>query len=322
MDGPELNNTLNRLVFLGGPPRSGTTLAMRILEGHPDILGISDDHVHESWPLYYYGDHSGLVADLRRGIDSESARSRLLSELIPNGFLEGIADSPYTEMLPLSSLRQRPDGRILPADKERVRRACPPGSIPRNTRICLKSPEITHVLPQLAEAFPGALFVLVFRPIPETAESMFRMGNRVSKVAVFHKRWRRDEAAGEENAIPPAIPPEWRKIWSESEDFPRCVMNAASYIRAIAEYSRHIPEERLFVYNHADLRSHPERILAPMADFLKIDSEPLIAASGLVRRTFPEIPADLVRESGKWLRRLGMDQNLHRIEQLAGRSTG
>jgi len=311
---------LSHLVFIGGPPRSGTTLAMRILEGHPDILGISDDHVHESWPLYYYGDHSGLVADLRRGLDGESAQSKLSAALIRNNYLEGIADGPHTETLPLSNLRQRPDGRMLPADGKRVRRACPLDRIPRNTRICLKSPEITHVLPQLAQTFPGAVFILVFRPIIEIAESMLRMGNRISKVAVFHKRWRRDEVAGDKNAIPPAIPPEWRRIWSQADDFPRCVMNAASYIRAIAEYSRHIPKERLFVYNHVDMRRRPEKILESMAEFLKIDAEPLLAASGLVRKSSPEISADLVKQNEKWLCRLGMERDLRNTEQLAARS--
>ena len=98
----EKQELFSRLVFIGGPPRSGTTLAMRMLEMHPRVLGVSNDHVHESWTLYYYGDRRGLVADLRAGVPAQRVRDTLWAGLVRNGRLENIADVPHTANWPVS----------------------------------------------------------------------------------------------------------------------------------------------------------------------------------------------------------------------------
>lgn len=291
MTAPEKQELFSRLVFIGGPPRSGTTLAMRMLEMHPRVLGVSDDHVHESWILYYYGDRTGLVADLRAGVPATRVRDILWAGLVHNGRLENIAAVPHTADWPVSEPPQRPDGRELPADGRRRRRACAIEQLPANTLICLKSPEICHVLPELAGAFPRARFVLVFRALEEIAESMFRMGSRVSRLAVFHRRWREEKDAFGRLIPPPGVPCEWHGLWREASDFGRCVVYAAAYLKAMAEGVAALPADNVLVYDHGLLRRNPRQILSRLARFLEIDFGGFVSSLDQIRSTRPELDA-------------------------------
>ena len=279
----------SRLVFASGPPRSGTTLAMRILENHPGCLGVSDDHVHESWALYYYGNRTGILADLRTARTEKSLPAALWSELVRNGRLESIADVPHTMDWPLSQPRQRPDGRTLPADSRRRRRACALDQLPAGVRICLKSPEISHFLPELAAAFPQACFVLVFRSLEEIAESMFRMGNRVSRVAVFHRRWTAEKDTAGRLVPPPGVPSTWHGLWREVSDFGRCAIYAAAYLKAMAESVSTLPANRVFVYDHDQLRRSPEEILYRLAHWLGLDPDGFRPSVSLIHPAQPDL---------------------------------
>ena len=306
-----------RMVFVGGPPRGGTTLAIRLLERHPDILGIIHDHVHEFWPLYYYGDRSGVVADLRHGVASEAVRKTLYSGLIREGWLTGIADAPHTVFMPISPPPERPDGNSLPVDTERKLHALRVDQIPDRARLCIKSPEISHVLPQLSSAFSGARFVIVFRPLQEIAESMFRRGNRVKRVEIFHRRWRRDEAIHPENAIPPGVPLEWESLWRDSDDFSRCVIYGASFLDALIKGVGALAPEICFVYDHAKMRRGPDRIMAALAHFLDIDPIGLVGVDEWVRRDSPPISSDLLRIYQGVSKSLGLESIYRGLTQRA-----
>jgi len=307
-------------VIIIGCPRSGTTLAMRILENHPRCLGVSDDHVHESWSLYYYGNRTGILADLRVAPAKDSLPATLWSALIRNGRLECIADVPHTREWPLSKPRQRPDGRTLPTDNRRRRRARALGKLSAETRICLKSPEISHFLPELAAAFPHARFVLVFRSLEEIAESMFRMGNRVSRVAVFHRRWSTEKSTTGRLIPPPGVPEEWYGLWGEVSDFGRCAIYAAAYLKAMAEGVSNLPASRTFVYDHNQLRGTPEETLDRLARWMGIDAEGFRPSLPLIRSAQPDltsIPKDELRAIS---RQLGVNDRLEQLKSGISRS--
>ena len=67
------NDILNRLIFIGGSPRSGTTFAAQSLNHHPNIMTAIDDHVFECWRLFYYRTRVGLIQQIR---DSRQSLSR------------------------------------------------------------------------------------------------------------------------------------------------------------------------------------------------------------------------------------------------------
>jgi len=85
---------LEQIIFVGGPPRSGTTFVAKSINLHPGFVCAIDDHVYECWGLYYNRDRTGLVQDLRsRQINAEEAREILIKHLFADGQLIGAASS-------------------------------------------------------------------------------------------------------------------------------------------------------------------------------------------------------------------------------------
>jgi hypothetical protein len=181
-------------------------------------------------------------------------------------------------------------------------------------RLCLKSPEISFVLPELAEAFPRCRFILAYRPVLEIAESMYRKGNEWATPS-YHRRWTGEIDESGDLVAPPGVPGEWHGLWRTVSDFQRCVLYAASFVRAIALGMLQVSPDRIRVYDHSDLRARPSVLVTLLANFLDVEYSGFEGVISMIAPRVPRIPADLRTEheaiedtikSAEW------------VEQLAG----
>jgi hypothetical protein len=287
------------MIFAGGPPRSGTTLLARLLNAHPRIMVVADNSRLEYWGVYYYRSREGLVAQLRdHTLTPERARHYLAEKMVRKGYVWGAATSssryprvpppprpdqhlsPWTRLkkllkFRLAMMQGRPFGQLQ-------RRRVPLTEFVSNYRLCLKSPEIVFVLPQLAQAFPQTRFVLVFRSVLAVAESMYRKGQEW-KLDSYHRRWAKEKDKAGSLIPPPGVPPKWYELWQTVTDFQRCVIYAASYLRALLGSAPLLPKDKLFLYAHQALRRRPEAVLQSMATFLQIDVEEMYRLVPLIQ---------------------------------------
>lgn len=290
---------IDRTIFVGGPPRSGTTFATKSLNQHPSIVAAIDDHVFENWGLYYYRDRVGLVQDLRTNqTNTEQVKKNLEHYLFTEHHLIGAAPSEKTRhnsQLAKINTHYAPTIRST-SDEHLGRFEIPLEHFAEDWQLCLKSPEISFVLPQLAQCFPESRFVLVYRPIYEIAESMFRLGHTVKTFPVFHQRWRLERDSIGLFIPPPGVPAEWYVLWQDASAFKRCVLYAASYIRAIVDGVQQLDNNRYFIYNHAALRDQPEAVFSRLAQFLGVDSRGFLSAGQQLNSEEPTLHAQLMEE--------------------------
>jgi len=281
---------MDHLILASGPPRSGTTLLAKILNNHDHIATATDNSVYESWGVYYYRFRTGLCARLRlEQMDSAQIQDHLMRYFYEDGFILGIAPSRSVQdcpparwrpdpVLQESSLSLQMHGR--PPKDTLGRRDVPYGRFQSDLRLCLKSPEIVFFLEVLAQALPKVQFVMVFRPIVEIAESMYRKGFEW-KLASYHKRWAKEKDQLGRLVAPPGVPIEWQDLWRTVSDFQRCVIYATSFLRALVLGIEQIPSERYFLYYHPRLCTSPRQVLMAMAEFLQVDSQGLVSYSSI-----------------------------------------
>lgn len=291
------NDIFDRTFFIGGPPRSGTTFAARYLNMHQAVVTAIDDHVFECWTLYYYRTRVGLVRDIRENrIDCQHSRQMLGQRLLTDGHLTGIASSGKVSAQPLEPPPARPGESPTEADSLIRRHRVPLDAMPETWRLCVKSPEISFVLHDMASIFPEAKFIVVHRPVAEIAESMYRKGNTVKKVAVFQRRWQDEIDANGKRIPPPGVPTEWMPLWDTVTDFQRCAIMAASYLKALTDDLPQMEKESFFVYSHADLRRHPGKILPALAEFMNIEPREFHPPDRVLNTQTPQIPEALTGE--------------------------
>ncbi len=311
----KVNSLLANMVLIGGPPRSGTTFAAKSLNVHPYVMTLIDDHVYECWALYNYRDRSGLVQELSsRPLTADQVKSRLRHHLFDGDHLAGAAPSAKTIGCPEMAPRAAPaSGKMRSlADAGLVRYLFPLAKFSQEWRLCLKSPEISYVLPQLAALLPGVRFLLAYRPAVEIAESMYRLGNQVKRFPVFHARWQQERGEAGEWRLPPGIPAEWGALWQEATGFQRCVINTAAYLRALVDGVAMLSQERFFVYNHARLREQPEETFNQIARFLAVEASGFHSALPHVHGRPPAIPPELEKEMAA----IEKELHLSRMEQM------
>ncbi len=315
------NHLLDHIVFVGGAPRSGTTFAAKSLNLHPAFVAAIDDHVYECWGLYYYRKRSGLVQTMRsRPLAAEEAREILRTHLVVNDQLVGAATSDKTKGFPPAAKNLSFFPGSVPSQWENnlVRHSIPLAQFSKPWRLCLKSPEISFVLPQLASNFPGALFVLVYRPIEEIAESMYRKGNSVKRLPVYQKRWIDEKTMAGELIPPPGVPVQWENLWQTATDFQRCVIYAASYLRGILEGVAELAAGRYFIYNHLDLRNTPQRIFQSLAQFLHVEASGFQMAQTRLKTDKPLIDEHLKKEYIAVEDEMELNTIMRQLESITG----
>ncbi len=311
---------LDRLLLVGGPPRSGTTFIARALNAHPRIVTAVDDHVHECWALYHYPTRRGLVHDLRHGcLERTEAVVRLRDHLFAGGHFAGVAPSAQTEGSPLAGPPE-PPALAAPGSRTAVRHALALERFAADWYLCLKSPEISFVLPRLTELLPQARFVLVFRPVSEIAESMFRKGLTVRKIPVFQRRWEGERLDDGRLIPPPGVPEKWQTLWGEVTAFQRCVIYAASYLQAVIGGCAALSSERYFIYDHARLRARSEPILRGLASFLGVDDSGFRAAAAGIRSEVPALTGELSEEYERMRNKLELEALVLEASALAERA--
>jgi hypothetical protein len=295
MDAPR--DILSQLVLAGGPPRSGTTLLAKVLNHHPGIVTRIDDRVWETWHLYHYPSRTGLVQRLQAGpIQPEAERRAMRETLVRDGSLQAAAPSAKTRIWPLLTAPVPPAGSVQGRDPVLVRHSGPSGEHALDYLLCLKSPEISFVLPELGHLFPDARFLLVFRPILEIAESMYRKAQTVKRVAVYSTRWRQEMDDSGRLLPPPGVPLEWQPAWNQVTDFQRCAIYAASYIRALATTLPELEPGRWFLYHHHRLLVEPDRVFQAIGAHLKVDPSGFQTAREAIHPDQPRVPDPLCRE--------------------------
>ncbi len=300
------------LVLVGGPPRSGTTLLARSLGRHPQVVTPLDNHVHECRALYDYARRCGLVAELRSGHvhDPKALRQALrhgllhdgAMHIVPSGKTAGSAavPPPGAGGSALASLQ----------DETLLRHHLPLERFQPGWRLCLKSPEITFVLPGLAALFGQARFVLVHRSAAEVAESMFRMGNTVRRMPVYHARWK------QEGEPPPGVPAQWHERWDTGGDFDRCVLYASAYLLALADGAGQLGRGRVLLLDHAELRRHPRQAFHAVARHLEIETAPLEAEAKEVRPEAAPVDLELRSRADALTEELGLGSLARRLSAM------
>lgn len=130
-----------RLVFVGGPPRSGTTLVQNVLDSHPEILGTPE--------LLHFPD----VLKLRA----------LFLGSVRRGFLEFFCESEDVDCAAYAFI----DRMLGPVIEESSARY-----------ISEKTPGNALVFGQISELLPRARFIFVIRDPRAIVSSMMRIGDR------------------------------------------------------------------------------------------------------------------------------------------------
>ncbi|MCC6301281.1 MAG: sulfotransferase [Gammaproteobacteria bacterium] len=134
----------NRLIFLGGAPRSGTTLLQNILDMHPDILG---------GPEFL---HLPDIMQLRGKLRDSVAR----------GWIDLICSAEDVD----GRIRDLVTGFLLTfADRHGAR------------FLSEKTPENVLVFPRLVEVFPDSKFIHIVRDPRATVASLLEVGKKARR---------------------------------------------------------------------------------------------------------------------------------------------
>jgi hypothetical protein len=320
---------LDRLILAGGPPRSGTTLLAKLLNSHSEIVTAIDNDVYECFGLYYYRSRVGLVQQLRISeLSPDETQRYLLQHIVRDDSVWGIAPSEKVASYPLVPPPIRPDSIRMNRDQAGPRRSfvkktkqilrcfvpklfltqqpsvthqgltrhrIPLELFRKNLYLCLKSPETVFVLPQLATALPKAKFVLVHRPVIEIAESMYRKGFDW-QLPSYHRRWAKELDENGNYVAPPGVPEQWHTLWQTVSDFQRCIIYATSYLRSEVFEVPKIPSDRVFLYDHTELRATPAAVLESLAKYLDVDFDGFEKVIRTIQKDVPVIARDLKAE--------------------------
>ena len=144
-----------RLLFVGGPPRSGTTLVQNVLDSHPKILG-TPEFLHLP----------GIL----------QLRSSLLAS-VDRGFLEFFCDRPDVDQATYEFI-ERMLGPVLESSDAAY--------------VSEKTPSNVLVFPNIQDLLPDARFVFVIRDPRAIVASMMRIGRRARAKGVRTLRYVHD----------------------------------------------------------------------------------------------------------------------------------
>ena len=308
------------MILAGGPPRGGTTLLAKILNSHPNISVAMDNMVMENWGLYYFKTRVGLINQLREEkVNPEEARFFIERHLIKDNNFKGLAPSDKLNNYPLAPPPERPDLDKAPNDIHIKRHLVPLELVGEEFVLCLKSPEISFVLPQLSKVFTDARFILTFRPAIEIAESMFRKGYEWGNS--YHRRWIHELDPNGEPEAPPGVPEEWFGLWKKVSDFKKCVIYATSYLRAIGEGLAYLDENKAMLYDHLELCRYPDKVLNQISHFLHVSDEGFSNIKTEISDSKPKISLELQSEYDEIAEELRIKQVMDKLGEFTSRVT-
>src|SRR5204863_9372309 len=133
-----------RLIFVGGPPRSGTTLVQKVLCAHPDVAGAGEF------------DFIPTIVGVR-----DKMRASVRSGRISEHTSEDAVDAAFGELV---------ERLLLPLADRRGRQF-----------LVEKTPHNVLVFSDLASLLPRARFVLVVRDPRDIVASMLDVGDRMRR---------------------------------------------------------------------------------------------------------------------------------------------
>ena len=242
------------LIFVGGAPRSGTTLVQRILGAHS---------------MVYAGPEFDLVPEIMR------LRGRFLKELdagrISVYMDEGGVNSVIAEFLTsVFARKMRGSGRMFFSEK---------------------TPANLEVFPELRECLPDARFLFVMRDPRAVVASMlevgrkyrneFRLGSFFSDVKrVLFSESTADGSRGRPSAF---LPPPFTRPARLAVEYINILWSRGNAARAMSD--------NVHVVYYEDLVNEPERIVRAMADFLGIPFEDRMLNVQESRVDMPEFKA-------------------------------
>ncbi|MCC6208462.1 MAG: sulfotransferase, partial [Gammaproteobacteria bacterium] len=150
-----MSNSQQRLIFLGGAPRSGTTLLQNILDMHPDILG-GPEFLH--------------IPDIMK------LRGKL-RDSVARGWIDLICSADVVD----ESMRNLVAGFLLTfADRHGAR------------LLSEKTPENVLVFPSLVELFPESKFIHIVRDPRATVASLLEVGKKARRKGEMPAQFTRD----------------------------------------------------------------------------------------------------------------------------------
>lgn len=263
-------------IIIGGHPRSGTTLLVRLLDGHPDITMTREfgnfQHLGQPWQHYTrylqkFLKNKPLLAVIRYKSRFLSEHSAQFPQLLNRWFL-------FRYFL---LLRLRHPEAVGAADVESVLHSL----LGSGKLVGDKYPDYVFSLDTLAKE-PNLQILIIYRDCRHVVESTLHM-----------------------------VGTKWRgKVWTESLNTPAKV--AARWVKAIEAMEAHAG--RVFIIRYEEFCTRPKEILSRIGQLLGVDPDPFkhdtVRPPGGPRRP-PTLSTDDLQEvmdiAGPTLRRLGYE---------------
>jgi hypothetical protein len=203
-----MNRSFEKLVFVVGCPRSGTTKLTELLNNHPEILGSSETHFFNiNWGFSFL---SNSFIDLLKDISEENLHHSL------KDFYEHYRIKDFLQLASIDSFRvtqlckvllerenaeiedcgQSPESfkqilfiALLQASKEKM---------PNKTIFCEKTPQHLQNVQEIHKLFPSAKFIHVKRDGRDVVNSLLKMPWRPAGLINNARFWRKYARLGEE----------------------------------------------------------------------------------------------------------------------------
>jgi hypothetical protein len=208
-----MNGSFEKLVFVVGCPRSGTTKLTELLNSHPEIFGSSETHFFNiNWGFSFLNNSS---IDLLKDISEENLHHSLkdfYEHYRIKDFLElaGIDSFRITQLCKallenknaenenaeIEACEQSPENfkqilfkALLQASKEKM---------PNKTIFCEKTPQHLQNVQEIQKLFPNAKFIHVKRDGRDVVNSLLKMPWRPAGLINNARFWRKYARLGEE----------------------------------------------------------------------------------------------------------------------------
>jgi hypothetical protein len=203
-----MNGSFEKLVFVVGCPRSGTTKLTELLNNHPGIFSSSETHFFNiNWGFSFLNNSS---IDLLKDISEENLHHFL------KDFYEHYRIKDFLELASIDSFRVTQLCKVLLEDKNAEIEVCEQSSesfkqilftalmqaskekMPNKTIFCEKTPQHLQNVQEIHKLFPSAKFIHVKRDGRDVVNSLLKMPWRPAGLINNARFWRKYARLGEE----------------------------------------------------------------------------------------------------------------------------